>query len=733
MSGSASLDLERLMLGHTLAIAPMATLSRVYVALCRTAPTEAAGGEEVTGAGYVRPAATFTLLAVPANAAANATAVDFAPATGDWGTVTHFEIWTQATGGTRLYWGQLVDPADSVPIEIEVTAGNVLRFSPGTLVVQATDMDPVVIEDPGPFLPTAGGTMTGPLLYAATGGIALRPAQDRAADTANVLDFGADLTGATDSTTAINAALATGKPVYMPAGIYRILNQLNVGPKDLLYGDGRQATFLMVRSSFSSSASAVIALTGSEHESPVVRDFTIIFEQPADQGSRANFKTLAAGGTSSPGGTGVMYPPGILSVSSNRFRIERVQIQGAWDGIVSHGNVACWINDVEVGAFNCGLFIGQSRDFVHIKGYHFWNFGILGTPNPIWNVFADGNTFAARFGEDGGCNGLAIEDMASLFGRFRFDNTNTWAHVVNLGCDLGATLEIPTCNFIQITNHYHTGNPLGVNPNSAITVGGGVVHIVNSYAGSSQKPVVLHTGGVLHISASNIGGNGNAVSVVTQSGGQLFIDSTLLGVPDADIGAWTVPIVVSTGGTFHFTSNRFRVRAATPGSIPGISLTTDNAAHYVAGNNFNGWAFTPPAGNTGCYGPNSDGVMNRAFHGAAIFGTVITGSTLLVNGNAGTQRSIQLQSSGALRWVAGASNTAEGGSNAGSDFGLQRFADDGTTLLGVPFGVVRATGRLVLAELAGSASFASDAPAAAGGVAIGQLYRNGSAVMVRVA
>jgi hypothetical protein len=223
MSGSATLDLERLMLGHTLAIAPMATLSRVYVALCRTAPTEAAGGEEVNGPGYARSAATFTLLAVPANAAANATAVDFAPATGDWGTVAHFEIWTQPTGGTRLYWGQLVDPADGVPIEIEVTAGDVLRFSPGSLVVQATDTTSVGI---GPFLPTAGGTMTGPLLYTATGGIALRPAQDRAADVANVLDYGATGDGMTDDGAAIRAAVAAlgGLPgsVTFPPGTYRM-------------------------------------------------------------------------------------------------------------------------------------------------------------------------------------------------------------------------------------------------------------------------------------------------------------------------------------------------------------------------------------------------------------------------------------------------------------------------------------------------------------------------------
>src|SRR5215469_3531350 len=67
-----------------------------------------------------------------------------------------------------------------------------------------------------PWLPLTGGTMTGPLLYTATGGSVARAAQDRAADVANVLDFGADPTRTTDSTAAFQAAAATGKMVYVP-------------------------------------------------------------------------------------------------------------------------------------------------------------------------------------------------------------------------------------------------------------------------------------------------------------------------------------------------------------------------------------------------------------------------------------------------------------------------------------------------------------------------------------
>jgi len=139
MSGSASLDLERQILGHTLAIAPMPAPERVYVALCLTAPSETAGGTEAAGGGYARAVATFALMASPSNAASNAASVEFLPAMSNWGTLGYFEIWTAPTGGTRLYWGPLTDPADGVPIEMDVTTGDVVRFSAGALVVQAAD------------------------------------------------------------------------------------------------------------------------------------------------------------------------------------------------------------------------------------------------------------------------------------------------------------------------------------------------------------------------------------------------------------------------------------------------------------------------------------------------------------------------------------------------------------------------------------------------------------------
>ena len=59
---------------------------------------------------------------------------------------------------------------------------------------------------------------------------------------ANVLDFGADPTGVIDSTAAINAAIATGRRVRMPAGTY--LGNVTINNKTIIEGDGSTISVL---------------------------------------------------------------------------------------------------------------------------------------------------------------------------------------------------------------------------------------------------------------------------------------------------------------------------------------------------------------------------------------------------------------------------------------------------------------------------------------------------------
>lgn len=286
----------------------------------------------------------------------------------------------------------------------------------------------------------------------------------------NALNFGADPTGVANSSAAINAAAAVVGPdgrrktVYLPTGTYRVDNQINLMGSQGLVGDTRGSSVLYVDDKFEPAAQAVIFCTSTIYDAgPVIRDLGITFQQPWDQVSRANFKTLAAGGTSSPGGTGVKYPWAIASgTDSFRIQIARVRIGGAWDGITSNGhNTVFWLNDVEMGALDCGISLGEGaagiQDFCHISGYHFWTFE-MGAGALVNNVFFDGQAVALRVGR---CDGLNIRDFSSFCGRLIVTPDAagfTAIHIANCMMDSGtATIEI---NGAML--HFNISNMYGV-------------------------------------------------------------------------------------------------------------------------------------------------------------------------------------------------------------------------------------------------------------------------------
>lgn len=72
--------------------------------------------------------------------------------------------------------------------------------------------------------------------------------------------------------------------------------------------------------------------------------------------------------------------------------------------------------------------------------------------------------------------------------------------------------------------------------------------------------------------------------------------------------------------------------------------------------------------------------------------------SIFVNAAAATERSFSIKTAGNARWYWGATNTAEGGSNAGSNFQLVACNDAGA-LLSTPISIVRSTGVVTIADL----------------------------------
>ena len=96
-----------------------------YLALFTATPGEGDSGTEVSGGGYARQSATFT---VSGNTASNSGAIEFPTATASYGTVTHVGIYTASTGGDLIAYAAL---STSKAID----TGDVFRVPDGDLDV----------------------------------------------------------------------------------------------------------------------------------------------------------------------------------------------------------------------------------------------------------------------------------------------------------------------------------------------------------------------------------------------------------------------------------------------------------------------------------------------------------------------------------------------------------------------------------------------------------------------
>jgi hypothetical protein len=86
-------------------------------------------------------------------------------------------------------------------------------------------------------------------------------------------------------------------------------------------------------------------------------------------------------------------------------------------------------------------------------------------------------------------------------------------------------------------------------------------------------------------------------------------------------------------------------------------------------------------------------------NGTLTVGANASDKALILNGQATSSRALTWHTAGSLRWRLRMDSDAESGSNAGADMTLFRYADDGTTPLGVAYTVTRATGAIAFAGI----------------------------------
>lgn len=105
--------------------------STVHIGLHTADPTEAGTAGEISGNGYARVAVANNTTNWPTITGSsglkqNGTAIVFPTASGSWGTITHFSIWSASSGGNLLFQGPLSESR-------VIGAGDTPRFLPNGL------------------------------------------------------------------------------------------------------------------------------------------------------------------------------------------------------------------------------------------------------------------------------------------------------------------------------------------------------------------------------------------------------------------------------------------------------------------------------------------------------------------------------------------------------------------------------------------------------------------------
>jgi len=118
--------LELKLLDHSLGTTSYTMPSTVYIGLSTATFADDNSGTELTGNGYARKSIAFD--AAASGTTDNSASVEFAAATGSWGTVSHFGLFDALTGGNLLYHGAFTASK-------AVASGDILKIPAGDLDV----------------------------------------------------------------------------------------------------------------------------------------------------------------------------------------------------------------------------------------------------------------------------------------------------------------------------------------------------------------------------------------------------------------------------------------------------------------------------------------------------------------------------------------------------------------------------------------------------------------------
>jgi hypothetical protein len=433
------------------------------------------------------------------------------------------------------------------------------------------------------------------------------PSQALAHTMLNVKDYGAVGDGVVNDTAAIQAAISTGQHVYIPTGSYLIADALVITqPGQMISGDGRNASVLVINSIFNLSAQGVIVFACGE-AGPQLQDFGMAFAQPdiADRNALTQ------------------YPVAIYAVNTPRFTVASLKMTNAMNGIDMTGNCGgATINLLEMSAYTTGITIDGSLDTIRVNQFHFWCFAMSANQTSIF--FS-----SAKALDVGRVDSLVLSEFLNIsslgIDMHRTASGDPWVYISDSGFDTFNAIRM-SAGSLQMVNSYIT---LAGTPSlRAIHQSGGMLQLTNCYFTSGQtQPLMLlenMSDGALQIdncyfnyaggAQISIGGNmsNNSIQVSNccfqaQTGAfqllgaapgtnKIHLSNNVIETANVK---YSQPIIILMGANrAYMTGNRVN-----DGNGTFICIQDDNP-NWISGNIGNGWSNDFPVARHGFYSNN---------------------------------------------------------------------------------------------------------------------------------
>lgn len=396
-----------------------------------------------------------------------------------------------------------------------------------------------------------------------------------------VLHHGAVGDGVADDTAALQAAAATGKPVRLPVGTFRVTDAIPLALGQLVFGAGRLKSIILVDDTFNLSAAGVLTSPNGEG-GPDVRDIAITFEQP-DTTVRANL---------------VAYPPAFFFQNSARHRLGGVRVTGGMIGIDARGNTGgAKMRDLELSCFDTAIIADGALDTVYINTAHLYPFGL--TANQL-TIYGD----QATVGID--CGRVDALELSNIFTISL--GKGIWLHE---GAAPGTVTNATIANYWDDSGR-------------ALVVSAGNVSVAGMHSGLTKdwSQTIVHTGGNLAVAgltirdqiartgpaiSTNGAGDVTLITIAGMTATMFDTDNTLFKSEGGSntwfslsgVSTFRYPNVAYTKPTVHIASGRGNINGLTSldkGTGAGVLLQIDSNDLYQLSNiNPVGWTVTIPS------------------------------------------------------------------------------------------------------------------------------------------